>query len=273
MNISRKLAGGTAIFTVLFMVFSHAAQSANGVKPAPEGMVLVPAGEFLMGSTPQEVDVVKKEFGGRALYKEYPFEAETPKRKVKLKAFYIDSHEVTNRQYSEFIKKTGHPSPQNWSGANYPANAPDNPVLFVSKDDAEAYAKWEHKRLPTEEEWEKAARGTDGRIFPWGNQFEPDKAATADSSLEFIQHGLCQVGTANKVGGTPGDVSPYGAYGMAGNVREWTATLDPAHNDMAVVKGASWVDLHITARVAYREMVPVESKSHIISFRCVRDVE
>lgn len=272
MNIKLKL-GVTVTFTALFVVFHHAAHSANGLKPAPEGMALVPAGEFLMGSTQQEVDAVKKEFSGRALYKDYPFEAETPKRKVNLKAFYIDAYEVTNRKYAEFIKKTGHIPPQNWSGVNFPADSPDNPVLFVSKDDAEAYAKWDHKRLPTEEEWEKAARGTDGRIFPWGNQFEPDKAATADSSLEFIEHGLCRVGTANRVGGAPGDVSPYGVYGMAGNVREWTSTPDPAHNDMCVVKGASWVDLHITARAAYREMVPIESRSHIISFRCVRDAE
>ncbi|MBI5636667.1 MAG: SUMF1/EgtB/PvdO family nonheme iron enzyme [Nitrospinae bacterium] len=273
MKISAKQAAAVT-FTVLFLAFHHTAHSSNGgVKPAPEGMALVPAGDFLMGSTQQEIDSMKKEFGGRVLYKDYPFETEMPKRKVKLKAFYIDIYEVTNRKYMEFIKQTGHAAPQHWSGGTYPADSPDNPVLYVNKEDAEAYAKWAHKRLPTEEEWEKAARGTDGRVFPWGNKFDPNMAATADSNLEFIEHGFCKVNTGNKVGLAPGDVSPYGAHDMAGNSREWTATLDPAHKDMAVLKGASWVDLNITARAAYRESVPVESRSHIITFRCVKDAE
>lgn len=268
---SRQVAAVT--FTLLFLAFHQTAHSSNGAGPAPEGMVLVPAGEFLMGSTRQEIDAVKKEFGGRALYKDYNFEAEMPKRKVNLKAFYIDIYEVTNRKYAEFVKQTGHATPQSWSGGNYPADCPENPVLYVSKEDAEAYAKWAHKRLPTEEEWEKAARGTDGRVFPWGNQFDSDKSATADSNFEYIQHGFCKVDTGNKVGLATGDISPCGAHDMAGNSREWTATLDPAHKDMAVIKGASWVDLHINARAAHREYVPIEGRSHIISFRCVKDAE
>ncbi len=260
-------------FTGLLLSFNHVANSLNNAQPAPEGMVLVPAGEFLMGSTQQEIDAVKKEFGRRDLYKDYSFDSEMPKRKVNLKAFYIDIYEVTNRKYMEFIKQTGYHPPQHWEGGTYPTDCADNPVLYVNKQDAEAYAKWAHKRLPTEEEWEKAARGTDGRIFPWGNTFDPGEAATADSDLEFIQHGFCKVDTGNKVGLAPGDVSPYGVHDMAGNSREWTATLDPAHKDMAIIKGASWVDLNITARSAYREYVPVEGRSHILSFRCVKDVE
>ncbi len=260
-------------FTGLLLAFHHAAYSSSNAMPSPEGMVLVSAGEFLMGSTQQEIDEVKKEFGGRALYKDYPFNAEMPKRKVNLKAFYIDIYEVTNRKYQEFVKQTGHAAPQSWGGGAYPADCADNPVLYVNKEDAEAYAKWAHKRLPTEEEWEKAARGTDGRVFPWGNTFDSGKAATADSDFEFIQHGFCKVDTGNKVGVAPGDVSPYGVHDMAGNSREWTATLDSIHKDMAVIKGASWVDLHINARAAHRESVPVEGRSHIVSFRCVKDAE
>lgn len=272
MKISSKQAA-VMTCTVLFFALLPAAHSSNGVKPAPEGMVLVPAGDFLMGSAPQEVEAVKKEFGGRALYKDYAFEAEMPKRKVNLKAFYIDTYEVTNRKYKEFMKETGHLAPPFWSGGTFPADSPDNPVLFVNLEDAEAYAKWAHKRLPTEEEWEKAARGTDGRVFPWGNQFDQNMAATADSNFEFIEHAFCKVGTGNKVGLATGDISPYGAHDMAGNSREWTGTHDPAHKDMAVIKGASWVDLNITARAAYREYVPVEARSHIITFRCVKDAE
>ncbi len=272
MKVSVKQAAGVAFF-LLFLAYHHTAYSSGAAKPAPEGMVLVPAGEFLMGSSKQEVEAVKQEFKGRALYKDYPFEAEMPKRKVSLKAFYIDTFEVTNRKYMEFVKETGHASPQTWSNNSYPADCAENPVLFVNLGDAQAYAKWAHKRLPTEEEWEKAARGTDGRVFPWGNKFDPSMAATADSNYEFIQHAVCKVGTGNKVGLAPGDISPYGAHDMAGNSREWTSTLDSVHKDMAVIKGASWVDLNITARAAYRESVPIESRSHIISFRCVKDAE
>lgn len=246
---------------------------AEVVKTAPSGMVLVPKGEFTMGSSPEEIAAVKKEFGHKKLYEDYAFDEETPKRKVFVKSFYIDVHEVTNKEYSEFIKATGRTAPKNWSKVEYPANAGDHPVLFVTKEDAEAYAAWANKRLPTEEEWEKAARGTDGRIFPWGNEFDPEEAATADSDLEFIAHGLCTVNTANKVGLAPGDISPYGVHDMAGNVREWTSTASARKKGFVVVKGGSWVDLNITARAAYRELVPEGARSHIISFRCVKDAE
>ncbi len=272
MKISSKQAAAVT-FSVLLLAFHHAAHSSNSVKTLPEGMVFVPAGDFLMGSTEQEVAAVKKEFSGRALYKDYPFEAEMPKKKVSVKAFYIDTYEVTNRKYAEFMKETGYPAPRHWSNGTYPADSPDNPVLYVSLEDAEAYAKWAHKRLPTEQEWEKAARGTDGRVFPWGDKFDPEKSVTADSNLEFIQHALCKVDTGNKVGIAPGDISPYGVHDMAGNSREWTATLDSTHKDMAIVKGASWVDLNINARTAHKESVPVEARSHIITFRCVKDAE
>ncbi len=246
---------------------------AHGAGPVPADMVLVAAGEFLMGSSAEEIQALKKEFGKRDLYKDYSFDAETPKRKVKLRAYYIDVTEVTNKQYLAFVSATKYPAPFYWTGGNYPAGRGDSPVLYVSKKDAEAYAAWMHKRLPTEEEWEKAARGTDGRVFPWGSKFEPDKAATADSSLELVLSGVKGGFSAITVSEAPGDISPYGVHDMAGNVREWTCTLSSDKKNLAIVKGASWVDLNITARAAYRELVPVDSKSHIVGFRCVKDVE
>lgn len=246
---------------------------AGAEKKPPAGMALVPEGDFLMGSSAEEIATVKKEVGNRTLYADHPFDEETPKKRVRLKAFYIDLYEVTNREYAEFVKATGRPAPQSWKGGSYAPNTADNPVLFVQRDDAEAYAKWRHKRLPTEEEWEKAARGTDGRVFPWGNTFEPDRAATADSTLEFIQQGLCAANGGNRVGLATGDVSPYGAHDMAGNVREWTSTVSSGKKGFVVVKGGSWVDLNISARAAYRELVPDGARSHIISFRCAMDAE
>jgi formylglycine-generating enzyme required for sulfatase activity len=234
-------------------------------------MIFVPKGGFFMGSSPEELLEVVEKFGKRDLYKNYPFEEEMPKRKVFVASFYIDRHEVTNREYARFIKATGYRPPQNWSGGRCKSGKDDHPVLFVSQIDAMEYARWAGKRLPTEEEWEKAARGSLGLVYPWGNKFDPYKAATADSDLRLILDALCSIFSANKVELAPGDISPYGVHDMAGNVREWTSTTDPDSPSMVVVKGASWVDLSITARAANREYVPRGSISHIIGFRCVKD--
>ncbi|MGK7345133.1 MAG: formylglycine-generating enzyme family protein [Candidatus Nitrospinota bacterium M3_3B_026] len=251
------------IATVLAAGGSPAARS-------PEGMVFIPGGEFLMGSSAEEVEQVRAAYGKRRMYRDYAFDAETPKRKVRLKAFYIDRHEVTNEEYYEFVKATGHRAPRSWLGGKYEAGRGDSPVLYVSKEDAEAYARWAGKRLPTEAEWEKAARGADGRIYPWGDRFDPYKAATAESDIKYIYGALCSANSANPVEIAEGDVSPYGVHDMGGNVREWTATEDIGHK-MAVVKGASWVDLSINARAAHREFVPRGAVSHIIGFRLVKD--
>ncbi|MBI3581770.1 MAG: SUMF1/EgtB/PvdO family nonheme iron enzyme [Nitrospinae bacterium] len=224
-----------------------------------------------MGSSQQEINELKKVFGQRELYRDHSFDQEMPKRKVSLKAFYIDRHEVTNKEYAEFVKATGHQPPFIWPRGEYPSGKGDFPVLYVSKKDAEDFAAWKGKRLPTAEEWEKAARGADGRVFPWGNDFDPEMAATADSDLTFISHGLCTANTANKVEGAPGDISPYGVHDMAGNVREWTSSLSRDEKNLAAVKGGSWVDLYVNARTAHVEYIPVGSRSHIVGFRCAKD--
>lgn len=243
-----------------------------GEKKPKDGMVFIPGGEFLMGSSPEEVRAVKEKYGKRDLYKNYPFEQEEPKRNIFVDSFYIDRHEVTNREYARFIKATGHMPPRTWSGGMYAGGKGDYPVLFVSQIDAMEYAKWAGKRLPTEQEWEKAARGSLGLVFPWGNEFDPYKAATAESDLRLIVGALCNVNSANTVELAPGDVSPYGVRDMAGNVREWTSTILPGPTPMAVIKGGSWVDISVNARAAHREYVPKSAISHIIGFRCVKDV-
>ncbi len=245
--------------------------SAIGAEKVPDGMVFIPGGEFLMGSTAEEVAKMRKKYGNRQLYADYHFSDETPKKKIYLPPFYIDRHEVTNSEYAKFLKATGYPAPPHWQGGSYPGGRGDHPVLYVSEQDAMAYARWAGKRLPTEAEWEKAARGTDGRVFPWGNKFDPFRAATAESDLQYVMDGLCNGNTANKVEGARGDISPYGVHDMAGNVREWTATTVHGTRPMVIIKGGSWVDLSINARAAYREAVPEEAKSHIIGFRCVKN--
>ncbi|MDH4183583.1 MAG: formylglycine-generating enzyme family protein [Nitrospinota bacterium] len=273
-------AGGLAGWPVLICAFSllavagdnpAVAQSVFG--GAPEGMVLVPEGEFVMGASAEETHSLKEQYASNRLYKDYNFKWEEPKRKVFLKAYYIDRTEVTNREYLRYIKATGAAPPMHWENGSYMKGLDDFPVLYVTQADAEKYAKWAGKRLPTEQEWEKASRGAEGSIFPWGDQFDPEKAATADSDLKLMGHALCNASAANQTGHAEGDKSPYGAMDMGGNVREWTASFDPEHPAMKVVKGGSWLDLNLLARGSHREFVYKYFKSHVIGFRCVKDAD
>jgi serine/threonine-protein kinase len=210
-------------------------------------MVLVPAGAFVLGSA-----------------------GDHSARNMTLPAFYIDETEVSNGEYRRYCEATGHAPPQT---ADY-ASHPEYPVSGVSFWDASAYAEWAGKRLPTEEEWEKAARGTDNRIYPWG-----DAPWTGDlpTSLEPVDS-------------NPLRRSPYGAYNMAGNVWEWTATpFSPSSveinsmrqllkgqsfaADWRVMKGGSFA--HADSEdfaVARHRALPVDARSPWIGFRCARNV-
>lgn len=179
-------------------------------------MVLVPAGSFLMGVPRSDRD------GGRDEY---------PRHEVYLDAYYIDKYEVTNGRYLEFIRATGHRVPKHpsdpkqdlWKDGLMPESIADRPVINVDWYDADAYCRWAGKRLPTEAEWEKAARGTDERRFPWGNT-EP-----TDKHLNYHQRWIGEK-TLMPVGSYEAGKSPYGAYDMAGNVWEWVADwYDPLY--------------------------------------------
>lgn len=188
---------------VMFATKSAGA-SVSAINGAPEGMVFIPAGEFRMGSPPNQGD-----------------EDEHPQHLVHLDAYFIDKYEVTNAQYKQFIDSGGYENPAYWSKAGWdfiqshnitqPAlwddltfgiAYPDNPVVGVSWYEAEAFAKWAGKRLPTEAEWEKAARGTDGRIWPWGNDWSPERELQGETPPN-------------------NGANPYGVYNMAGSVWEW----------------------------------------------------
>jgi formylglycine-generating enzyme required for sulfatase activity len=157
-------------------------------------MVLIPAGEFFMGE-----NFTKKSLG--------------PRHTVHLEAYHIDQYHVTNAHYKKFVDGAGHRPPSHWRGNVYPSAKADHPVTFVSWNDADAYCKWEGKRLPTEAEWEKAARGTDGRMFPWGSQFEPKRANVPPEGVK----------DTSPVDAFPEGKSPYGVYDMSGNVFQWTS--------------------------------------------------
>ena len=174
------------------------------VGPDGKEYIHIPAGEFWMGSS-QDIDA--------------------PQRKVHLEGFYIRRYPVTNAEFHAFVETTGYMPPQHWQDRIYPAWEADNPVVYVNWHDATAYCRWVGGRLPTEAEWEKAARGTDKRHYPWGNAFDPDKC----NSRESARKAACAVGNFSPAGD-----SPYGVGDMAGNVWEWVLDwYTPAYSDLA----------------------------------------
>ena len=174
-------------------------------------MLLVPAGEFTMGTNRSDPENTHLKIGTvKPLYKD-----QHPERKVYLDAFYIDQYEVTNREYKKFIDATQFPElPGHWEEGRYPEGTGALPVTNVTWNEALTYALWAGKRLPTEAQWEKAARGADGRLFPWGNEYEKGWANVGvDGAKELVAGGSY-----------PKDVSPYKIFDLAGNVMEWTAS-------------------------------------------------
>lgn len=147
---------------------------------------------------------------------------------VWLPSFYIDVRPVSNADYGRFATATGHPSPQHWVDDDYPKQIADHPVVFVTWHDAAAYAAWAGKVLPTAQQWEKAARGTRGNLYPWGDQPTPAKCNVRESGIGTTTAGPCY----------QSGVSPYGVYDMCGNVWEWCSTATTS--ERFVLKGGAW---------------------------------
>ena len=197
-------------------------------------IVYVPAGKYTMRISHRRAAA----WAARYNVHETIFGLETPERKVYVGAFLIDRYPVTNGEYAAFLRKSGHKPPYGWESDTCPPGRENLPVTGVGWDDAVAYAGWAGKRLPTEEEWEKAARGTDGRLYPWGNEWIPGACHSDGATHPGDPFGPVPVGNR------PQDVSPYGALDMGGNVTEWTAT--EAQNAIPwtgfyLVKGGSFV--------------------------------
>lgn len=234
-------------------------------------MVFVPAGDFLMGSSDADIKLYEEIFPLRDISR---FDNERPQRKVYLDAFYIDQFEVTNKQFKKFLTETGY-KPKLYLDRP-PYNEPNLPAAVLDWTDAITYAEWAGKRLPTEAEWEKAARGTDGRIWPWGNEWDATKLSGNDGTGLIDGYEL----TA-PIGQFPQGVSPYGAYDMAGNLWEWVSDwYDPDYYDYApntnpagpetgdghVLKGGGWAENLDFTRCANR--FGGNPGSLIIGFRC-----
>jgi formylglycine-generating enzyme required for sulfatase activity len=234
--------------------------------PLIKDMAYIPAGDFLMGA--DDADALPDE---------------KPVHRVFLKAYYIDRYEVTNAQYQRFVLATGRPAPfvdrpwaepYNWQGTAYPAGKGNAPVVLVSWEDAHAYAQWAGKRLPTEAEWEKAARGKlSGMKYPGGNTLDMNQANFDKGFMR--ERAMHPVGTY--------EPNSVGLYDMSGNVWEWCQDWyaddfykkapgqdpqGPAEGVYRVTRGGSWVNDKNVLRCSQRGKSAPESLSHTVGFRC-----
>ena len=249
------------------LVRSIAAPQTAAAAPLPvPQMAPIPEGEFLRGTSDEEVAwlIANTDWAKEWKEKGY-FIAEQPQRSIHLSAYQIGRFPVTNVEYQAFVQATGRQPPQHWNGDAAPEQISDHPVTYVHYDDALAYCAWLSERtgasyrLPTEAEWEKAARGADGRQYPWGNTFDSARCNTDEGKVG----GTTPVGQYSQAGGD----SPYGCADMAGNVWEWCLDWytseyyaaapgrDPAgppDGQTRVVRGGSWDNDQRFARCAYR---------------------
>jgi len=246
-----------------------------------EEMVTVPAGFFTMGST-KKTD--------RNAYK-----VELPQRQVYLDVFEIDQYEVTALHYLKFVLETGRNPLLDWryEGGNFQESMAHHPVMHVNWYEAEAFCSWAGKRLPTEAEWEKAARGEDGRLYPWGNQSAGLSRANFGRSglsgpVRDRPERLLLYPPIISVDKYENGASPYGAYQMIGNVAEWVADwYDPEYYRTATdrnpqgpekgthkaFRGAGWIDSTTTVRVAQRNGTDPQAAMNWLGFRCARDIQ
>jgi formylglycine-generating enzyme required for sulfatase activity len=256
----------TALLVAAALLLPRATRAAE---PAPEhDMIYIPAGELLMGTTEDEAQRLAEEYDVHPTL----FLTETPQRKVHVEGFLIDRFPVTNAQYKRFIEATGHGPPYGWAGRDYPEGQADHPVAAVGWQAADAYARWAGLRLPTEAEWEKAARGADGRLYPWGNDWRDDATRRDDPRWPQTR------ALTTPVGAFPAGASPYGVMDMAGNVAEWTSTPSQppdAERNWAwyVVKGAGGaIGERYNFRCAARNFSAHTSRWHTwLGFRCAKD--
>lgn len=281
-NFSVALVG-----VLIVLVLSHHAKAIAGDIPK---LVTVPAGSFIMGSDQQEKEIAYKldeAAYGHSVTRDRGWYDGEVQRSVVLDAFNITQTPITNKAYAAFIADTGHrlPSvgkvewdgyglihpfsraqPYIWTSNQPPADRENHPVVLVSYDDALAYADWlstktgQNWRLPTQEEWEKAARGAQGAYFPWDNTYDPNLLNSHDAGPFSTM----------PVGSFPAGASPYGLLDAAGQVFEWTST--PNGKARRMVKGGSWDDRGCgVCRPAARHGRPEKIKHILVGFRLVQE--
>lgn len=256
----------TAWICFLTLLSTVSAQAAP-----PEKMVLIPAGKYIMGDAKSagELNVMDILNPDR-----HALGPEDPAHAVELDAFYIDVHEVTNQDYQEYTKAAG-AQPSAFAD-NPDFNGSTQPVVGITWKEAAQFCEWKKKRLPTEAEWEKAARGQRQVKYPWGNE-PPD-----DTRANFME----KVGKTMPVGSYEAGKSDYGVYDLSGNVSEWTSDwhdaeyfiFSPPKNPQGpekgkykVVRGGNWMNNAEDIRLTYRGATVPKLKAKTTGFRCAMD--
>jgi len=267
---SRLLSASVGVLFAIasLVIVSRSSMPSISLTMPPTDMAFIPADEFTIGSLSGHPD-------------------ERPPHPVHLEAFYIDKYEVTNQEYLRFFRSatglrhdhayldTKAENPDShivYQNGRYVVEAGHerHPVTLVSWYGAQAYCHHQGKRLPSEAEWEKAARGTDGRAYPWGDAPDPAR----------LNAGY-RVGDTTPVGDYPAGTSPYGVYDLAGNVWEWTADWYQAYprssyhspffgEKYRVVRGGSWNHPDRDARTTQRDLAHPARRIHVVGFRCAR---
>ena len=232
------------------------------------GMISIPGGSFLRGRSQALPDDGVKWFP--TLLKD-----DRPVRRIVIDPFYMDKHEVTNRQFGEFISATGRPAPYYWSDGKPPEGRQSHPVVNINWEEAAAYCEWAGRRLPTEAEWERASRGLrEGATYPWGED-EPNKQLARFDGIDGAGT-VCQFRK-----------NDFGLCDMAGNVWEWCADWyekdyypqapeknppGPPQGTYRVLRGGSWADAAKYLTCAHRSFARPDERSPNIGFRCAKSL-
>ena len=275
------------LFSLGYVVGSTAWAVERSVIPE---VIEIPAGKFVFGSDRDEREAAyaldEQAYKHRVTREKGWYEREWDRHEVTLDRYFISRNVITNRQHRAFVEQSAHRvpdvDPDTWKSyrlihpfektrrfswlEGIPSGREDHPVVLVSREDAESYARWlsertgQKWRLPSEREWEKAARGVDGRRFPWGDKFLPERLNSHDRGpFDTVP-----------VGGYPAGASPLGLLDAAGQVFEWTS--GNKGEDRAIVKGGSWDDKGCgVCRPAARHSRPITLKHILIGFRLVRE--
>jgi formylglycine-generating enzyme required for sulfatase activity len=250
--------------------------------PRVPEMITIPAGTCWMGTSEEQMKMLlEKEDWADEWYQSDLFQVEMPAHQVNVREFELARYPVTNIEYHVFVYNASHKVPKHWIGFKYLDGTDDHPVTNVSRHDVDAYIRWLNQqvhsvyRLPTEVEWEKAARGTDLRTYPWGDGFDPWRCNTVESGKKQTT----PVGEYS-----PGGDGPYGNSDIVGNVWEWTSSLmkpyplriedmreaSPLPGNKLVVRGGAWYYSRALARCSSREGVLPDFMSASLGFRLAR---